>query len=173
MQQPESIEEAITDYRVHFDSIYVAGIPRLLNDDGSFLSFLAVLAATDALAGLFLPAAGTDERFREFVSRYYPQGLREQADRLWKFRNMMVHCFHPGPFALTHHASRAHLTTTGPGVPVLNAQDFYGALLAASRAYFDELASSAHLQSRFAKRISDPEGGAPEAWTVVHARGAT
>lgn len=170
MQQSETIGEAITDYRVHFDSIYVAGIPRLLNDDGAFLSFLAVIAATEALAGLYAPAAGTGDRFREFVARYYPDNLRGHAQQLWKFRNAIVHCFHPGPFALTHHASRVHLTTTGPGIVTLNAEDFYSALLSASRAYFEDLALSPEMQASFSKRISDTDGGAPQAWTVVHER---
>jgi hypothetical protein len=163
------ISAHITDYRFHFDAIYVAGIPNLLNDDGAFLSFVAVLTGTEALAGLFAPAKSSGERFREFVARYYPSGLKEQAKELWAFRNSMVHSFNPGPFALTHHASRAHLTAPS-GITVLNAEDLYAALLTASQAYFADLTQSVDLQSRFAKRIHETDGGAPQTWVVEHNR---
>jgi hypothetical protein len=155
----------IAEYRAHFDSIYVAGIPRLLNDDGAFLSFLAVLSATEALAGLYAPSHGTGERFREFVARYYPAGLKEDSIRLWQFRNAMVHSFNPGPYGLTHHTSRVHLTA-GHGPTMLNAEDFYAALLTASRSYFLELDKSPELQRCFAKRIGDADGGAMQVWVV-------
>jgi len=156
-----SIADQIADYRRHFDSIYVAGIPNLLNDDGAFLSFLNVLTGTEALAGLLAPTKSPGERFREFVGRYYPAELRAQAERLWDLRNAMVHSFHPGPFALTHHASWAHLQVQDDKV-VLNAQDFYAALLNASHGYFAELSASPALQACFLKRISDANGGAPQ-----------
>jgi hypothetical protein len=35
----------IAEYRRYFDSIYIAGIPRLLNDDGAFLSFITAREA--------------------------------------------------------------------------------------------------------------------------------
>jgi hypothetical protein len=149
----------IAEYRRYFDSIYIAGIPRLLNDDGAFLSFIAVVTGTEALAGLYAPTKDNGDRFREFVSRYYPGDLRVHAAKLWELRNAVVHCFHPGPFALTHHASWAHLRSQD-GATVLNAEDFYAALLAASRAYFSELETSEGLQRRFLKRVSSASGGA-------------
>ena len=170
MNAPADLVEQIMDYRRHFDSIYVAGIPNLLNDDGAFLSFLTVLTGTEALAGLFAPGKGNGERFKEFVARYYPAALRGQAEKLWELRNAIVHAFHPGPYVLTHHASWAHLELQN-GMVVLNAQDFYAALLGASHAYFAELLVSPDLQASFVKRISDSSGGAPQAWVAYAGRG--
>jgi hypothetical protein len=149
----------IAEYRRYFDSIYIAGIPRLLNDDGAFLSFITVVTGTEALAGLYAPAKQNGDRFREFVARYYPAELRAYAEKLWELRNAVVHCFHPGPFALTHHASWAHLQSQD-GTIVLNAEDFYAALLIASKAYFSELERSEELQVAFLKRTSSASGGA-------------
>jgi len=155
----------VSDFRAHFDSMYVAGIPRLLNDDGAFLSFLAVLTGTEALAGLYAPSQGTGERFRAFVGRFYPPGLRQDSEKMWRFRNAMVHSFNPGPYALTHRSSRAHLTAPN-GLTVLNAEDFYAALLFAAHAYFAELSVSAELQANFKKRTENPDGGAIQTWVV-------
>lgn len=163
--EPTSPLVEIADYRVHFDSIYVAGVPRLLCDEGVFLSFLVVLSATDALAGLYAPSKGTGERFKAFVERYFPEELKLESERLWQFRNAMVHSFNPGPYGLTHHASRAHLTNT-LGVPTLNAEDFYAALLTASRHYFSELAASPELQDSFMRRVKATDGGAPQMGTA-------
>jgi hypothetical protein len=159
MNASDETASQIAEYRTHFDSIYGGGVPRLLNDDGAFLSFISVVTGTDALAGLFAPDKPNGERFREFVSRYYPAELRVHAEQLWALRNALVHCFHPGPFTLTHHASWAHLKRQD-GVLVLNAEDFYAALLSASRSYFSELETSAALQASFLKRVSSATGGA-------------
>jgi hypothetical protein len=160
-----SVLEEIEGYRQHFDAIYVGGIPHLLNDDGAFLAFLAVLTATDALAGLLAPTKPTGERFRSFIATYYPEDHRPHADQLWEFRNAKVHSFNPGPFGLTHHNSRNHLKAP-LGITMLNAEDFYGALLAASRAYFDAVAVDADLQANFLKRVGARDGGAPQVWVV-------
>ena len=162
----ESLSEAIEHYRVHFDSIYVAGIPNLLNSSGAFLSFLAVLTATDALAGLYAPNLGTGERFRALTSRFYPDALAQEAEHLWAFRNAMVHSFNPGPFALTHHNSRSHLSAVH-GPKMLNAEDFYAALIVSSQSYFSALAKDSELQKCFLKRISARDGGAPQAFVVT------
>jgi hypothetical protein len=160
-----SVLEEIEGYRQHFDAMYVGGIPHLLNGDGAFLAFLAILTATDALAGLLAPAKPTGERFSLFVSTYYPEDHRPYADQLWELRNAMVHSFNPGPFGLTHQNSRNHLKAP-LGITMLNAEDLYGALLAASRAYFDAVAVDADLQANFLKRVGARDGGAPQVWVV-------
>jgi hypothetical protein len=73
----------------------------------------------------------------------------------------MVHAFNPGPFALVCNQSRLHLTPHGE-VTVLNVQDFYAALLLASRSYFSALLSDPELAKNFSRRIADKDGGAPE-----------
>jgi hypothetical protein len=159
MSASASTADRIAEYRRYFDSIYIAGIPRLLNDDGAFLSFITVVTGTEALAGLYAPSKQNGDRFRDFVLRYYPAELRAYAEKLWELRNAVVHCFHPGPFALTHHASWAHLRSQD-GTIVLNAEDFYAALLVASQRYFSELENSEELQAAFLKRTSSAGGGA-------------
>jgi hypothetical protein len=72
---PALLDE-IDSYRLHFDTMYVGGIPHLLNEDGAYLAFLAIVSATDALAGLFEPNKTTGERFRIFVETYFPEDHR-------------------------------------------------------------------------------------------------
>jgi hypothetical protein len=162
----ESTEMLVDGYQVHFDQVYVAGIPNLLNDSGAFLSFLAVLSATEALAGLYAPSGKPGERFKEFVRRFYPSELASRADDLWAFRNAMVHSFNPGPLLLTHNNSRSHLSTVH-GPVMLNAQDFYAALLFAYRGYFAALVQDQDLLAKFITRISSKDGGAMQTVTVT------
>jgi len=167
MSQPSILDE-IKEYRLHFDQMYIGGIPALLNDTGAFLSFLVVLTATEALAGLSAPSTQTGDRFRAFVATYFPAEYEPHVERLWQFRNAMVHSFNPGPFTLSHQNSRNHLKVQR-GVPMLNAEDFYGSLLVAARAYFEELVVNSELQSRFRDRIAASDGGAPQVWVVQQA----
>src|SRR5688572_29961113 len=48
----------------------------------------------------------------------------------------MIHAFSPAGFALTHHHSEHHFRTAETGNPMLNAEDFYAALLFAAQSYF-------------------------------------
>jgi hypothetical protein len=164
MSQVATLKE-IAEFRFHFDQMYVGGIPRLLKEDGAFLSFLAVLTGTEALAGVFAPHLSSGDRFRGFVTRFFPGPLQLRSEDLWKFRNLMVHAFNPGPFGLVCHQSRLHLTPQGD-VTVLNAEDFYAALIQGSRAYFDELQIDANLQKSFSRRVAESDGGAPQIFTV-------
>ena len=159
MEAPvQSIEQLIDEVRTEFDRVYIGGIPGLLTDDGAFLSFVAVLTGTEALAGFFAPDRNNGDRFRQFVSRFYPLNLRGRADDLWQLRNAIVHAFHPGPFGLTHHMSRLHLTAPH-GQILLNAEDFYAALVEAASTYFSTLGIDRELQASFQKRLADPDGG--------------
>jgi hypothetical protein len=142
----------------NFSGIYLGGIPSLLNDGGAFLSFICTLTAMEALGGYMKPKERNGARFRHFVTNYFPEPYPAQADRLWKLRNAAVHGFSPGPYKPTHHNSQLHLTTDG-GLTVLNAEDFYAALVTASKRYFDALPSDAQLQAAFIERSQDPDTG--------------
>jgi len=166
MDNSSDTASQIAEYRRYFDSIYIAGIPRLLNDDGAFLSFITVVTGTEALAGLCAPSMQNGERFRDFVAHYFPAEYGPFAEKLWELRNAVVHCFHPGPFALTHHASWAHLKPQGDTI-VLNAEDFYAALLMASRRYFEALEASPELQGSFLKRVTSSGGGAMQVLSAI------
>jgi hypothetical protein len=141
-----------------FGRIYLGGIPCLLNDDGAFLSFICCLTAIEALAGFLKPKAGNGVRFKAFVKDYFPEPYPSQADALWKLRNAAVHGFSPGPYKLTHHNSHVHLSIEGDRT-ILNAEDFYAALVFASHAYFAALAKDAALQKAFEERVKDPAAG--------------
>ncbi|AXQ27274.1 hypothetical protein D0B54_00580 [Solimonas sp. K1W22B-7] len=148
------------DFRAHFDQYYLAVIPRLLNEDGLFLALLSMLTAVEALAGTYAPHLGTGERFRAFVSAYFPSLYGPFVESLWICRNKMVHSFNPGPFLLVCHQSRMHLVSASD-VPMLNAEDFYADLIAASRSYFRALYLDPDLQRKFAKRMTEGDGGRP------------
>jgi hypothetical protein len=151
----------IDHFRSHFDSMYIGAIPRLLDETGAFLAFVCILTAIDTLAGVWAPAEGTGQRFKAFVAEFFPSGLRERSEELWRFRNLMIHAANPGSFALVCGQSRLHLTAHG-AVTVLNAEDCYTALLSASQAYFAALQSDPKLVANFQKRVQDKDGGAPD-----------
>jgi hypothetical protein len=144
--------------RKHFDQYYLGVIPRLLNDEGLFLSFVSMLTAIETVAGTYAPNMGSGKRFRAFVSEFFPDIYQPFADQLWEFRNHMIHSFNPQPFLILCHQSRMHLCPAND-VHMLNAEDFYADLLGASRLYFRALYSDLELQTRFAKRIADSDGG--------------
>lgn len=146
--------------RQWFERIYLGGIPQMINDELAFLSFICVLTAVEALAGYrYGSSGGAGDRFRDFVTSYFAPEYRDHASDLWDFRNGMVHGFSPRRFALTHHNSRFHLSQTSAGATILNAEDFYGALVDATRRYFGELERRADLQVLFAERLGSRGGG--------------
>ena len=69
-----------------------------------------------------------------------------------------MHGFSPGPYQLTHHNSHLHLTQNG-GVTILNAEDFYAALVSVSKRYFDDVGNDTALQRAFEERAQDPKTG--------------
>ena len=148
----------IDEFRENFDSMYIGAIPQLLNENGAFLAFLCIVTATDALAGFFAPKLTSGDRFRAFVATHFPEPLKMHAEELWRFRNLMVHSFNPGAFALTCHQSRFHLTPQN-NVVALNAEDFYAALVTGARAYFDALDVDPALQKQFLARLTEADGG--------------
>jgi len=160
----------IQEYRQNFDEIYVSGIPKLFNEGSSFLGFVCILTAIEALSGLLAPSKDTGVRFKLFVSTYFPEAYHPYTEKLWQFRNSMIHSFNPGPFALTCHTSRNHLSSmpTNVGdVSILNIEDFYSTLLIASRTYFGSLLVEKDLQTNFLKRIAHKEGGASQTWQIT------
>ena len=154
----DDMPRLIEHVQANFSRIYLGGIPSLLNDDGAFLSFICVLTGTEALGGFLGPDEGNGRRFKDFVERFFPNSLKAEASDLWKLRNAIVHGFSPQPYVLTHHNGHLHLARQ-QGTLTLNAEDFYAALVSASRRYFDELRRDRSLQEAFLKRAEDPETG--------------
>lgn len=166
MADMQDFSEVAAEFRRHFDQYYLSVIPRILNEEGLFLAFLSMLGAVESLAGTYMPEQGTGERFRAFVSTFFPKTYEPHVDELWKFRNRMIHSFNPSPFMILCGSSRMHLCDAS-GVPMLNAEDFYADLVIASRTYFSELYSDRELQRRFGKRVKSDDGGRPVTQKVV------
>lgn len=153
-----STDELVSHVHANYARIYLGGIPSTLNDDAAFLSFICTLTAVEALGGFFEPGKKNGPRFKAFILRFFPQAYHAHADALWKFRNAAIHGFSPGPYKLTHHKGHLHMTRDG-GLSVLNAEDFYTALVVASEKYFAELKNDAALQTSFMQRANDPDTG--------------
>jgi hypothetical protein len=158
MAEDNHLSNVAAEFRRHFDQYYLGVIPRLLNEECLFLSFVSILTAIETIAGTYAPHMKSGKRFKAFVSQFFPDIYKPFVDELWEFRNHMIHSFNPVPFLLVCHQSRMHLCPAS-GVHMLNAEDFYADLLAASRLYFQALYSDLDLQARFAKRVSDSDGG--------------
>ena len=171
MADTQELSDVAAEFRRHFDQYYLGVIPRLLNEEGLFLAFLSMLAAVESLAGTHMPDQRTGERFRAFVSTFFPKTYECHVDHLWKFRNRMIHSFNPSPFMILCRNSRMHLCDVS-GVRMLNAEDFYADLVTASRAYFSALYSDPELQRRFVKRVTSDDGGRPVSHQVVESVGA-
>jgi hypothetical protein len=171
MDDTRELSDIAADFRRHFDQYYLGVIPRLLNEEGLFLAFLSMLAAVESLAGAYLPDHGTGERFRAFVSTFFPKSYESHVDQLWRFRNRMIHSFNPSPFMILCRNSRMHLCDAS-GVRMLNAEDFYADLVTASRAYFSALYSDLELQGRFGKRVASDDGRRPISHQIVESVGA-
>jgi hypothetical protein len=161
------VNSDVENTRAWFDRIYLGGIPLMINDETAFLSFICALTAVEALAGYRYTEPKPGERFRLFVESYLPDAYRSLSTDLWVFRNGMIHGFSPRRFALTHHNSRRHLESTATGETILNAEDFYAALLHAARRYFDELSSSEQLVANFSARLASDQGGTLSVGPVV------
>jgi hypothetical protein len=156
----------VDEFRSYFGDIYLRAIPRLLDESGTYLAFLSMLSAIDALAGLLAPRLGSGVRFREFVNSYFPADLRGRREDLWEMRNLMIHAFNPGKFALVCGQPHTHLAPFGAAT-ILNGENFYEALVAASAAFFDRLPEDEEMMDAFIKRVSARDGGAPERFQVV------
>ena len=146
-----------------FTRIYLDGVPLLIRDETAFLSFVCMLAGTEALAGYFDPAgsgsSANGKRFTTFIEAFYPEPYWPLAENLWDFRNGMAHGFSPRQFALTHHNTPAHFKHTSDGAVVLNAEEFYTAFVSAANSYFAALNQSQELQSAFLARLGSRSGG--------------
>lgn len=149
-------DELISHVHGNFARIYLGGIPPTLNDNAAFLAFICTLTAIEALGGFLKPNAKNGERFRGFVTSYFPSAYHAHADTLWKLRNAAVHGFSPGPYKLTHHNGQLHMKVDG-GLTILNAEDFYAALVAASSKYFENLQTDIALQATFLQQANDPD----------------
>lgn len=142
-----------------FSRIYLGGIPSIITDDSAFLSFVCTLTATEALAGYRYEDVKAGDRFKKFIESYFPESYKQYKDDLWEFRNVMIHGFSPGKFVLTHHQSGLHFRRTSNDAVILNAEDFYCALLSATQRYFAEVRANPEFPKILIKRLNSAGGG--------------
>ncbi len=143
-----------------FKRIYLDGVPILLRqNETAFLSFLCVVAATDALAGYRYSGTGVGDRFRSFVDNYFPSEYKPHTANLWFFRCRMLHNFSPAYFSLTHAAPQAHLQKSTVGDFMLDDGSFFDHMRLAAEKYFAELQQSPALQADMLARLQDPNYG--------------
>ena len=116
-----------------FSRIYLAGIPALLrSNDTAFLSFLCVVAATDALAGYRYTDPKVGDRFRKFIENYFPPVYKPHAHNLYLLRCRLLHNFSPAHFSLTHAAPGSHLKVSSIGDTVLSDGEFFSDMKSAA-----------------------------------------
>lgn len=148
------IDSALTWFR----RIYLDGVPVLLRaNETAYLSFLCVVAAMDALAG-YRYSGGVGDRFRNFVTSYFPQEYGPHAANLWLFRCRMLHNFSPAHFSLVHASPTLHLKPSSIDT-YLSDESFFAHMQAAAERYFAELRGSAALQGDMLRRLQDPNSG--------------
>jgi hypothetical protein len=154
------VDPAIDSALQWFRRIYLDGIPVLLRDrETAFLSFLCVVAAIDALAGYRYTATGDGDRFKLFVTDYFPREYAPHAPKLWLFRCRMLHNFSPAHFSLVHAQPGAHLQRSAIGDITLDDASFFDHLVHAAEKYFGELQHSHARQAGMLARLQNPNHG--------------
>ena len=151
----------------HYSRIYLGGIPSLIADESAFLAFICILSGIEALGNYCYRDKSPGSRFKKFVKSYFAKPYPEYADSLWKFRNSLVHAFSTGEFVLTHHNSFVHFETNRIDEHdanekekiILNAEDFYCALLMASQKFFAEVRNNGELKAHLIDRLKQEAGG--------------
>jgi hypothetical protein len=155
-----ALVDEIQNAHHRFSEVFIGGIPRLLNADGAYLSFICVFSGVEALASYRYPNQRSNgARFQSFVHEYFEPRYGVLAPQLWGLRNSLVHGFGPRHFGLCHHESDRHFTEHAPNIKVLNAEDVYAAFVTAAERYFIHLKSDVSLQEFFERRLNDPDGG--------------
>ncbi len=139
-----------------FRRIYLDAVPTLLREQStSFLSFLCVVAATDAIAGYRYSSGSVGARFTDFTRCYFPPAYTPHADNLYTFRCRMLHNFSPAHFSLVHASPADHLQRSNIGDTVLDDRSFFEDFQAASERYFTELQGDTKLQADILARLKN------------------
>lgn len=143
-----------------FRRIYFEGIPVLLqSNQTAFLSFLCVVAATDAVAGYRYPTK-SEKRFKQFITSYFPAAYAPHANNLYIFRCRLLHNFSPAHFTLVHAQPTLHLQPSAIGDLNLDDGSFFEHMKEAVEKYFFELMTSPALQGEILNRLNNlAQGG--------------
>lgn len=151
------MDPAIESARSWFREIFLKGIPFMLRqNDTAFLSFVCVVAATDALSGYRF--RDDSKRFSNFVTEYFPDAYKPHADKLYLFRCRMVHNFSPAYFTVVHNDPVKHLQSS-PRDTFLDDRTFFEDMQTAAEKYFNELHASTNRQADMLARLQDTKNG--------------
>lgn len=147
----------VDEVQKDFDRLFVTQIKeRLLNGDGAYLSFIAMLAGVEGL-GCFYGGVKRDvnggivwknaELFRGFVADFFPSSYKSVD--FWGLRNSLVHRFVP--------ADGFHLTVNDPaihfkrdqGMVCLDAGCVFEDFKKAASDYFQKVRTDSAIETRF------------------------
>jgi hypothetical protein len=158
MAMTPRIESAIES----FGRIILSGVPHLLKqNETAFLSFMCSVAAIDALAAYRFRTNNVGDRFRDFITRYFPAAYGAHAVNLYLLRCRLLHNFSPAYFTLVHAQPTAHLGGSQIGDTVLSDDVFFSDLKAAAQKFFDEVRADPTRQADMEARLADiGKGGA-------------
>ncbi len=145
-----------------FRRIILEGVPLLLQqNETAFLSFMCSLAAIDALAAYRYTTASVGNRFRDFITEYFPAAYAPHAENLYRLRCRVLHNFSPAYFTLTHGNPGAHLQPSPIGDTMLSDVVFFQDLANAATNFFHEVEVNDDRQDAMnARLLNIDQGGA-------------
>ncbi|MBU0517958.1 hypothetical protein KJ564_03355 [bacterium] len=167
IERGKRLSPVIENHFAWFSTTYLGGIPTIIRDESAILAFISIFSGIEALAWCRFESGGNGKRFKEFIKLYFPDSYHTHNQGLWALRNGLVHNFSTGNWVLTHHHSTTHLCVhlddrnkeNHIRKPILNAEDFYCALLNASQKYFADVREKPELQEIIIQRLKKEMGG--------------
>lgn len=136
-------------------------------EDLSFTVAVVAFSGIECLGSLLAETTKTDERFRAFVTRYFPKEYSKSGFDFYDiYRCGLVHQYFPKKSAtITWGTSAEHLVTKN-GCHYLNAQALVEDLKLAIDKYRNDLLNDADLRMKFKKRLNEIAPRADAATTV-------
>ena len=152
----DDVDRAVTAFR----EVFFDGLPVMLRqNETSFLSFMCIMAATDALSAYRYDSNNVGDRFKDFITEYFGDVYRPHAENLYKFRCRLLHNFSPAYFTLVHGRRGMHLKPSAIGDYVLEDVTLFEDMRTAGEKYFAELGASSDLRAKMLTRLTDVHKG--------------
>ena len=142
-----------------FNEIILGGVPFLLRqNETAFLSFMCSVAAIDALSGYRYTSEKVGERFKAFITEYFPASYAPHVENLYLLRCRILHNFSPAYFSLTHGNPSLHLKPS-PIDAFLSDAEFFRDLAQAAVKFFNEVQTDSTRQDAMNARLLDVDKG--------------
>jgi hypothetical protein len=143
-----------------FNDIFLVGVPLLVKqNETAFLSFMCSVAAIDALSGYRYTTDNVGNRFKSFLTEYFPSSYAPHIDNLYLLRCRILHNFSPAYFTLSHANPAAHLQKSSIGDTVLNDADFFADVARAADKFFAEVQTDKSRQDAMNSRLFNVDKG--------------